>query len=382
MQGDTKLDIPFNRPSFVGDERRYVEQALAAGHLSGNGAFTRRCEALLAGELGALRVLLTTSCTHALEMAALLLDVGPGDEVVVPSFTFVSSANAFVMRGARPVFADVRPDTLDLDARQLERLLTPRTRAIVAVHYAGVACDMDEIVALANRHGVEVVEDNAHGLFGRYRDRALGTIGTLAALSFHETKNVSCGEGGALVVNHARYLERAEILRDKGTDRGRFFRGKVDRYTWVDLGSSWVMSDLLAAVLLAQLEARERVQAARRTIWRRYQDGLSAWAEEQGVGLPTVPADCEQAFHLFFLVLPTHDARQRLIAHLGAHGILSVFHYVPLHLSPMGRRFGGRAGDCPVAESTSDRLLRLPLFYSLGEAEQTRILEAILAFPM
>jgi dTDP-4-amino-4,6-dideoxygalactose transaminase len=375
-----EIDIPFNRPSLVGEELRYMREAIAAGTISGDGGFSRRCQALLERELGAPRVLLTTSCTHALEMCALLLDLAPGDEVIVPSFTFVSTANAFALRGVRPVFADIRPDTLNLDESRLPELIGPRTRAIVPVHYAGVGCEMEAILALAGRHDIAVVEDNAHGLFGKRGGSKLGTFGCLATLSFHETKNVSCGEGGALIVNDARYLERAEIVRQKGTNRSQFFRGMVDRYSWVDLGSSYLPSDLLAAFLLAQLEARERIQAARRRLWERYDRELAGWAAAGGARLPVVPPGCEQPYHLFYLLLPTLGARQALITHLRRRGILAVFHYVPLHLSAYGRQAAASHRDCPVSTDVADRLVRLPLFYDLSAAEQSRVIEAVQSF--
>jgi dTDP-4-amino-4,6-dideoxygalactose transaminase len=357
----------------------YLAEAFANGHLSGDGPFTRRCHALLEASLGVPKALLTTSCTHALEMAAMLLDLEPGDEVIVPSFTFVSTINAFVLRGARPVFADIRPDTLNLDESKLAALVTPRTRAVVVVHYAGVGCEMDAIAALAERHGLAVIEDNAHGLYGQYRGRPLGTFGAMAALSFHETKNFSCGEGGALLLNDPRLVERAEIIREKGTDRSRFFRGQVDKYTWVDLGSSYLPSDALAALLLAQLEARDAIQARRREIWLGYDGALCGWARDAGVRLPLVPAHCAQAFHMFYLLMPSLAARQALIRHLGARGILAVFHYQPLHRSPMGRRTAARETDCPVTDDVSDRLVRLPFYNSLSEAEQERVIEAVAA---
>ena len=369
--------VPFNKPFLVGTEIDYVQQAAAAMHLSGDGMFSRRCHAALEAMTGARKALLTTSCTHALEMAALLLDIAPGDEVIVPSFTFVSTANAFVLRGAIPVFADIRPDTLNIDEAALEGLVSPRTRAIVVVHYAGVACEMDPILEIAERRGIAVVEDNAHGLFGFYRGRKLGTFGALATQSFHETKNISCGEGGALVINDPSLVERAEIIREKGTDRSRFFRGQIDKYTWVDVGSSYLPSDLLAAVLFAQLEQREAIQAKRRRIWNAYHDGLAAWASRSGVTQPTVPAHCEQPYHLYYLLLPSLAARQALIAHLKARGIAAVFHYLPLHLSAMGLRSGARPGDCPVTEDVSDRLLRLPLFNELSAGDVDTVIEAI-----
>jgi dTDP-4-amino-4,6-dideoxygalactose transaminase len=375
------LRIPFNRPSTVGREQEYVVQAMAQGHLSGDGPFTRRSHTLLEAATGVPKSLLTTSCTHALEMSALLLGIGPGDEVIVPSFTFVSTINAFVLRGAQPVFADIRPDTLNLDERLLERHITPRTRAIVVVHYAGVACEMDMILDIAKRHRIPVVEDNAHGLFGTYQGRPLGSLGQLATQSFHETKNVSCGEGGALLINDPQLTERAEIVREKGTNRSRFFRGQIDKYTWVDIGSSYLPSELLAAYLCAQLEAAPQIQAARRRIWQRYDAGLRDWAAASGVGTPFVPPGCGQAYHLYYLLLPSLELRQALIAFLRQRGILAVFHYLPLHTSDMGRQFGGRPGDCPVTEDVSDRLLRLPFFYSLREDEQREVIDSIMAFP-
>jgi dTDP-4-amino-4,6-dideoxygalactose transaminase len=369
--------IPFNRFCPIGTEFGYVQQAIDQLHVSGDGPFTRKCHQILEELLGVPRVLLTTSCTHALEMAALLLEIQPGDEVIVPSFTFVSTVNAFVLRGARPVFVDIRPDTLNLNETLLERLITPKTKAIVLVHYAGVSCQMETIAGIAKRHGISVIEDNAHGLMGRYRGRYLGTFGALSTLSFHETKNFTCGEGGAIVINDPRYIERAEVIREKGTNRSRFFRGQIDKYTWVDIGSSYLPSDILAAILYAQLDAREQVQASRRRIWTYYHAHLKQWASERGVGLPVVPEGCEHPFHMYYLMMPTLELRQELIAHLKARNILSVFHYLPLHLSEMGRRFGGRPGDCPVTESVSERLVRLPFYNSLPEPDQAFIVQAI-----
>jgi dTDP-4-amino-4,6-dideoxygalactose transaminase len=369
--------IPFNRASLVGGELENVAAAVAAGHISGDGPFTRRCEELLEHELGVPRVLLTTSCTHALELAALLLDVGPDDEVIVPSFTFVTSAAAFALRGAKLVFADVRPDTLNLDEARLGDLITERTRVIVTVNYAGVGCEYDSILP----HGIPVVEDNAHGLFGSYRGKPLGTFGVVAAQSFHETKNFTCGEGGAIVLGDESLVERAEIIREKGTDRKRFFRGEVDKYTWVDLGSSYVLTDLLAGFLAAQLEQREAIQSARRRIWERYEEALRAWADALFVRQPVVPHDCEQSWHMYYLLLPSAELRTALLAWLRERGILAVFHYLPLHLSTMGRRYGGREGQCPVAEDVCDRLVRLPFYTSMTDAEQDEVIEAVLSFP-
>jgi len=372
--------IPFNRACLAGEEQTYIADAIANSHIGGDGPFTRKCHALLEQDLGVPKVLLTTSCTHALEMSALLLGIQAGDEVIIPSFTFVSTVNAFVLRDARPVFIDIRPDTLNMDETKLERLITPRTKAIVVVHYAGVGCEMDAILEIAARHGLAVVEDNAHGLFGRYKGKYLGTFGCMATQSFHETKNFTCGEGGALLINDPSYIERAEILREKGTNRSRFFRGLVDKYTWVDLGSSYLPSDILAGFLYAQLEARAEIQAKRQRIWELYQDDLQGWAQEHGVQLPTVPTHCEQPYHIFYMLLPSLKLRRKLISHLRDRGIAAVFHYLPLHLSDMGRRFGGKPGDCPVTEDVSDRLLRLPFFNGLAEPDQARVIAAIKEF--
>ncbi len=369
--------IPFARASYEGREREYVAEVLASGRAAGDGKFTKLCHQLLERELGVARVLLTTSCTSALDLSAMLIDIQPGDEVIAPSFTFTSTLNAFVLRGARPIFADIRPDTLNIDEAHLERHLSPRTRAIVVVHYAGVGCEMDAIARFAKRHALAVIEDNAHGLFGRYRGRYLGTFGALATLSFHETKNFSCGEGGALVINDPAYIDRAEILREKGTDRSRFFRGQVDKYTWADIGSSYLPSDLLAAVLLGQLESRDRIQASRRRIWERYDAELRDWAQSRGVRVATVPADCDQTYHMYYLLMPSREEREAAIDHLRGMDIASVFHYLPLHLSPMGRRLGGNEGDCPVTEEVSDRLLRLPFYTQLTDAELDRIVAAV-----
>ena len=375
----TNTPIPFNRPSLVGNELRYMSQAVARGQISGDGEFTRRCHELLQRELGVPAVLLTTSCTHALELAAILLDLKPGDEVIVPDFTFVSTANAFVLRGAIPVFVDIRSDTLNLDERLLEQKVTPRTRAIVPVHYAGVGCDMERIGEIAARRGIAVVEDNAHGLFGSRAGRLLGTWGAMSTLSFHETKNFSCGEGGALVINDPGFITRAEIVREKGTNRKRFFRGEVDKYTWVDIGSSFLPSDMLAAYLLGQLEQKKKVLASRKRIYERYARELADWAARIGARLPTIPAGCESSYHMFYVILPSLQSRTALIASLKSRGILAVFHYQPLHLSEMGRRWGGRTGDCPVTEDVSDRLLRLPFYTDMAASEQDRVIEAVTA---
>lgn len=371
--------VPFNRASLVGPEFEYMQQAIASMHISGNGPFSRRCEALLEAALDVPKVLLTTSCTHAIEMAAMLLNLEPGDEVIVPSFTFVTSVIPFVLRGARPVFVDVRPDTLNLDEQRVAAAMTTKTRAIVPVHYAGVACEMDALTAIAAARGAAVIEDNAHGLFGRYRGRSLGTMGATATLSFHETKNFTCGEGGALIINDRAQIERAEILREKGTDRSRFFRGQVDKYTWVDIGSSYIPSDILAAFLLAQLEARDAIQAKRRRLWEFYDGALAGWADARGVRRPIVPADCDQSYHMYYLLFPSLAERQRTIARLREQGVEAVFHYQALHLSDMGRKFGGVEGQCPVTERLADCLLRLPFFNDMTTDQQSRVVAAMQA---
>jgi len=376
----TSYRIPFNKPSLAGNEKRYMMEAIERGHISGDGHFTKQCHALLERELGVEKALLTTSCTHALEMCALLVNLQPGDEVIVPSFAFVTTALAFALHGAKPIFVDVRPDTLNLDETLVEEKITPRTKAIVALHYAGVACEMDALLDIGNRYGVPVIEDNAHGLFAKYKDRWLGTLGALGTQSFHETKNFTCGEGGALLIHDASLIERAEILREKGTNRSRFLRGLVHKYTWVDYGSSWLPSDLLAAFLLAQLEAREEIQARRRTLWARYAREFEGWVGDSGVSLPLVPKHCRQAYHMFYLLMRDGAQRDGLLSHLEERGILAVFHYLPLHQSDMGRRFGGKDGDCPVTESVSGRLVRLPFYTCLTDSEQGEVIEAVRSY--
>ena len=374
------IKVDFNNPILVGKELDYMAQAIENKHLSGDGAFTKKCHSLLEESLGVPKVLLTTSCTHALEMMAILLDIQEGDEVIIPDFTFVSTVNAFVLRGAHPVFVDVRPDTLNLDESQLEAAITPRTKAIVPVHYAGVGCEMDAIMEIAQRHQIPVLEDNAHALFGKYKGKYLGTFGSMAAQSFHETKNFSCGEGGALLINDLKLVERAEIIREKGTNRSRFFRGQVDKYTWVDIGSSYLPSDILAGMLYAQLEEREKIQRHREILWETYHLALKDWAEKQNIQLPIVPEHTEQSYHMFYMLLPDLDSRQKFITYLRERGIYSVFHYLPLHLSDMGIHFGGKLGDFPITESVSDRLVRLPFSYGLNSSEQEQVIDEILKF--
>ena len=374
------MPVDFNNPAPVGKELDYVTQAIQSGHISGDGAFTKKCHAILQEGLGVPRVLLTTSCTHALDMSAILLNINQGDEVIIPDFTFVSTVNAFVLRGAKPVFVDIRPDTLNLDEAKLEEAVTAHTKVIVPVHYAGVGCEMDAILEIAHRRNLKIVEDNAHGLFGKYKGKYLGTFGALASQSFHETKNFNCGEVGALLINDSELIDRAEIVREKGTNRSRFFRGQIDKYTWVDIGSSYLPSDILAAFLYGQLEQRERIQGHRKVLWDTYYMGLKDWAARHDVQLPKIPEYCEQSYHMFQMLMPNLELRQKLIMYLRERGILSVFHYLPLHLSDMGRSFGGSVGDCPVTERVSDQLIRLPFHNVLTGTEQEEVMEAILEF--
>ena len=372
--------IDFNKPTLIGNELQYITEAYNNAHVSGDGPFSKKCQKLLEDAIGVPKVLLASSCTHALEMAAILLQINAGDEVIFPSFTFVTTVNAFALRGAKPVFVDIRPDTLNMNEALLEEKISARTRAIVPVHYAGVGCEMDVIQEIAGRHNLPIVEDNAHGLFGKYKGKNLGTFGKLATQSFHETKNFSCGEGGALLINDTNLSERAEIIREKGTNRSRFFRGMVDKYTWVDIGSSYILSDILAAVLYAQLEQKDQIQNKRKEIWNRYFTHLRDWAGQHDIQLPYVPSYCEQAYHMFYMVLPSLEIRQELMRYLREKDIISVFHYQPLHLSDMGRHFGGKDGELPVTERMGDCLLRLPFYNALTEADQDRVIDALTAF--
>ncbi|MCC7483976.1 MAG: dTDP-4-amino-4,6-dideoxygalactose transaminase [Burkholderiales bacterium] len=375
------MKVPFNKPFTIGPELENIAQAVREGHLSGDGPFSRRCHRWLEERLGCRRALLTHSCTAALEMAAILCDLAPGDEVIMPSFTFVSTANAFVLRGAVPVFVDIRPDTLNLDEALAARAVTPRTRAIVPVHYAGIGCEMDALMALAARHDLVVVEDAAQGILAEYRGRKLGAIGHLGCLSFHETKNVISGEGGALLVNDERFVARAEIIREKGTNRAQFFRGEVDKYTWVDIGSSWLPSELVGAFLHAQLERADAINAQRLRLAAAYAEGLAPLAARGLLSVPRqAPEGVEGNGHLFYVLLPDIDTRSALIAHLKARGVHAVFHYVPLHSSPAGRRYGRAAGELPVTEDVSARLLRLPLYHELTAREVAAVCEAVGAF--
>ncbi|MBM6405958.1 dTDP-4-amino-4,6-dideoxygalactose transaminase [Phycicoccus sp. CSK15P-2] len=376
----TAAPVRFTAPLRTGREQEYLAQVLASPMWHGDGVFTRRASAWLRELTGVPGALLTPSCTHALELAAILLGLGPGDEVVCPSFTFTSTATAIAVRGATPVFVDVRPDTLGLDVEAVRAALTPRTKAIFVVHYGGVAADIEDLVALADDHGIAVVEDNAHGLGARWRGRPLGTFGALAAQSFHDTKNITCGEGGALLVNDAVMLERAEVVREKGTDRSRFLRGEVDRYTWQDVGSSYLPSELTAAVLVAQSEAFDRVQARRHEVWDRYARELAPWAAKQGVTLMHVPEGNEHPAHVFYVLAPTPEDQSGLIRHLGEQEISAVFHYQPLDSSPAGRRLGRTPVPCTVSADVAGRIVRLPLHPGLDDDEVARVVDAVSAY--
>ncbi len=373
--------IPFNAPPVVGTEIEYMQAAMGSGKLCGDGGFTRRCQQWMEHRFGSKKVLLTPSCTASLEMAALLLNIQPGDEVIMPSYTFVSTANAFVLRGAKVVFVDIRPDTMNIDEKLIEAAITEKTRAIVPVHYAGVACEMDTIMSIANKHNLFVVEDAAQGVMSTYKGRALGTIGHIGCFSFHETKNYTAGgEGGATLINDASLIERAEIIREKGTNRSQFFRGQVDKYTWRDIGSSYLMADLQAAYLWAQLEAAEKINQQRLKLWHTYHDALAPLAKVGRIELPSVPKDCVQNAHMFYIKLRDIEDRSALIAYLKEAEILAVFHYIPLHACPAGEKFGYFHGEDRFTTQESERLLRLPLFYNLSPANQRTVINTLLSF--
>jgi len=372
--------IAFSRPSFGGMELRYLEQAIRGGHVGGSGPFTERAETLLEQGHGTGRTLLTTSCTHALELAARLLDLRPGDEVIVPSYAFVTTASAFMLHGGTPVFVDVRNDTLNLDPALVESAITPRTRAICIVHYAGVGATPDTFRGIADRYGLLLIEDNAHSLYGAWRGKTLGTFGQLSTLSFHATKNITCGEGGALHINHPQFVERAEILRDKGTDKSRFVRGETSKYTWVDVGSSWSISDLLAGVLVGQLERFGEIHDRLHAIWNRYHQALSEWAVGGGVRPPVIPDGAKHTSHIYHLRFDSLQTRTRFLNHMRARDVTVVIHYQPLHVSAIGAKLGGRFGDCPVSEDAGDTLVRLPIYASLSDAELDHIIESVGSF--
>lgn len=363
------MHIPFNKPYMTGKELWYIAQAHAKGHLAGDGSFTKQCQSWLEARTGTQKALLTHSCTAALEMAAILTDIQPGDEVILPSYTFVSTANAFVLRGAVPVFVDIRPDTLNLDETKIEAAITERTKAIVPVHYAGVGCDMDTIMAIARRHQLIVIEDAAQGIMSTYKGRPLGSIGHLGTLSFHETKNIISGEGGALLINDPELIQRAEIIREKGTNRSQFFRGQVDKYTWVDIGSSYLPGELIAAFLWAQMEEADAITHRRLALWSGYHQWLESLEKAGKIRRPIIPKECVHNAHMYYILLPSLEARTALIAALKRNDIHPVFHYVPLHSAPIGLRLGRAHGDLAVTDSIADRLLRLPLWLGLEEQQ-------------
>ncbi len=371
------MNIPFNKPYMTGKELWYVSQAHAQGHLAGDGGFSRKCSRWLEQSTGSRRALLTHSCTAALEMAAILADISPGDEVIMPSYTFVSTANAFVLRGGVPVFVDIRPDTLNIDEAKIEAAITPHTKAIVPVHYAGVACEMDTIMDIARRHGLLVIEDAAQGLMSTYRGRPLGSIGHMAALSFHETKNIISGEGGALLVNDPKFTERAEIIREKGTNRSLFFRGQVDKYTWVDIGSSYLPGEIIAAFLYAQMEEAQSITDRRVGLWSQYHLRLAAAEGAGWLRRPQMPTECRHNAHMYYLLLASLDARTEFINKMKQAGIQCVFHYIPLHSAPAGLRFGRAHGELTVTDQLADRLVRLPLWLGLEE-QQSEVIENII----
>jgi dTDP-4-amino-4,6-dideoxygalactose transaminase len=372
--------VPFNKPLILGKELEYLGQAVRARAIAGDGPFTRRCARLLEERFGVSKVLMTPSCTAALEMAAMLCNLGPGDEVILPSYTFVSTASAVARLGAQPVFVEIRPDTFNLDESRIEAAITPRTKAIFPVHYAGVACAMDTILRIARDHALMVVEDAAQGVNAFYKGRALGSMGHLGTYSFHDTKNLVCGEGGALCCNDPALVERAEIIRDKGTNRAKFFRGEVDKYTWIDHGSSYIPSEIACAFLAAQLEAMDAIKIRRRAIDRFYRHHLRPLEAEGMLRLSYIPDECQSHYCGFFIVLNSGEIRDAMIAHLKQHGVSAVFHFVPLHISPMGRKLGYREGDLPITEDLSRRLLRIPSFGDITEAQQAWVVELIAAF--
>ena len=374
---ETPIKIPFNKPFIVGKELYYIAQSVLSGHIAGDGMFTGKCQAFMEKKFNAKKILLTTSCTSALEMAAILCNVGVDDEVILPSFTFVSTANAFYLRGAKLIFMDIKQETLNIDEAMIEDVITEHTKAIVPVHYAGISCEMDKIVDLARRYNLYVIEDAAQGVNAKYKGKFLGTIGDIGAYSFHETKNIICGEGGAIVINNEALIERAEIIREKGTNRSKFFRGEVDKYTWVDIGSSYLPSDLLAAFLYAQLENMEVIEEQRKAIFNYYYEALTPLAKKGVLRLPAIPSECKSNSHMFYIILDDEQTRDALMNYLKSNGILAVFHYLPLHISPMGRSMGYKDGQLPVTEYISERLLRLPFYYNLSHEELTKVITCI-----
>ena len=372
--------IPFNKPPYIGKESEYVLDAVNKGHISGDGEYTKKCAKKLEELNGTKRALLTTSCTHATEMAALLADIKPGDEVIMPSYTFVSTADAFVLRGATPVFVDIRPDTMNIDETLIEDAITPKTKAIVPVHYAGVGCEMDTIMDIARRHNLTVIEDAAQGIASSYKGKALGTFGDFGCYSFHETKNISMGEGGALLIQNEDLVEPAEIIREKGTNRAKFFRGQIDKYTWVNYGSSYLPSDMNAAYLWAQLENIDIIQKKRLSVWNRYKEGLSELEKKEYIEFGMIPDGCTNNAHMFYIKVSNLETRTELISYLKEKGIMAVFHYVPLHSAPAGRKFGRFNGEDRYTTKESERLIRLPLFYSISDEEVEYTIETLLKY--
>lgn len=374
------MKVPFNRPAVAGNELEYIQEAIKRGQLSGDGYFTKECHRWLEKEVGCKKALLTHSCTAALEMAAILADIQPGDEVIMPSYTFVSTANAFVLRGGIPVFVDIRPDTMNIDEYLIETAITEKTRAIIPVHYAGVSCEMDTIMQLAKKYNLLVIEDAAQGIMSKYKGRPLGSMGHMAAFSFHETKNISCGEGGALLINDSLYIDRAEIIREKGTNRSKFFRGEVDKYTWVDIGSSYLPGEMNAAFLYAQMENASKITDRRLQIWDLYFKGLEPLAVENSVELPFIPDYCVHNAHMFYIKVKNQVERASLIKYLKAHKVNSVFHYIPLHSSEKGRSYLFKAGEKDYTNRESERLLRLPLYYDLGKEKAEKVVKLIFEY--
>ncbi len=369
-----QINIPYNKPSIVGKELEYIKQAVESGKISGDGIFSKKCSELIQKRYGIKKVLLTTSCSTALDMASILIDIKPGDEVILPSYTFVSTANSFFMRGAKLRFVDIREDTLNIDEDKIEEAITPQTRTIAVVHYAGISSEMDKILEIARKNNIYVIEDAAQGIESSYKGNYLGSIGDIGCYSFHETKNVICGEGGAILINNEKFLERAEIIREKGTDRSKFFRGEVDKYTWVDIGSSYLPSEILSAFLYAQLENIEVIINNRKKLWKYYYDNLEDMERKGLIKRPVIPASCEHNGHLFYVIVRNGKIRDHLLQYLKNRGVLAIFHYLPLHLSPMGMKMGYREGQLPVTEKISSRLVRLPIFYGLKRSDQDTVL--------
>lgn len=375
-----KIQIPFNKPYIIGKELYYIAQAVLSGKISGDGIFTMKCNKFIEDRYSIKKVLLTTSCSSALDMSAILFNINQGDEVILPSYTFVSTANSFLVRGAKLKFIDIREDTLNIDEEKIECAITSRTKAIAVVHYAGISCEMDKIMDIAKRNNLLVVENAAHGMESTYNRKYLGTMGDIGCYSFHETKNFTCGEGGAILINNEMFSERAEIIREKGTNRSKFFRREIDKYTWIDIGSSYLPSEILSAFLYAQLENIERITKERLSLWKYYYDNLDDLEKKGFIRRPFITKNCTHNGHLFYILLEDSRARDLLLKYLRSKGILAIFHYLPLHLSPMGRKMGYKSGQLPVTEELSSRLVRLPLFYGLSRPEQDIVLDNLVKF--